>query len=300
MKRMIFATIGWKSLQKDYISRDMQTFHLQKLYTFLQQDISGYSFEEAIIHYGFISHAAMQSRIAAYMQTETFENAEYFFFLASKAKATSDKLWIANPHKQPQQGQEIQLDCVLVAVMSGCTSDAIDMLDKTRMALEQEQKQSNKSRRDHQQDEQRKEQISLEIDVYKNLMQNNDEQVRQLLPKLEAVHYDVLFIQAVQAFLEQNSELFLEMLAQHMKEFRKNPYAGELNHFVLLMEALYQKHNRLELLDLADAPAAMLNLPECDPTLVEEKTGIVLPLFEVDEILKVIDKNKIGPKFKQY
>lgn len=129
-------------MQKDYISRDMQTFHLQKLHTFLQQDISGYSFEEAIIHYGFISHAAMQSRIAAYMQTETFENAEYFFFLASKAKAASDKLWIANPHKQPQQGQEIQLDCVLAAVMSGCTSDTIDMLDKTRMTLEQEQKQS--------------------------------------------------------------------------------------------------------------------------------------------------------------
>ena len=113
MKKIIFATKGWKSLQKDYVSEDIHAVLLQKLHAFLQRDISNYSFEEMTIHYGFISHAAMQTCIANYMQTGTVENAEYYLYLAARAKATSDNLWIANPHSQKylSQGQEVQLDC---------------------------------------------------------------------------------------------------------------------------------------------------------------------------------------------
>ena len=140
MKKIIFATKGWKTLQRDYMSQDLYTMHLQKLHTYLQQDVSNYSFEEMIIHYGFISHATMQASISNYMQTGAVENAECYFYLAARAKAISDNLWIANPHSQKHlsQGQEVQLDCIMAAVLSGCTSAAVDMLEKTKKTFEHE------------------------------------------------------------------------------------------------------------------------------------------------------------------
>lgn len=300
MKKIIFAAKGWKALQKDYVSQDLHSMHLQKLHTYLQKDVTNFSFEEMIIHYGFISHAAMQASIANYMQTGTFDNSEYFFYLAAKAKETSICLWTANPHKQAQQGQEVQLDCLMAAILSGCTSSAIDMLEKTRMSLEQEQQQANKSRKDLQQSEKRKKRISLEIDLYEGLLKNDDEQASRLLPELNELHQDPLMLQVMRTFFEQDNEQFMDALIQHMKEFRSTPYPKELNYFVLVMEALYQKRKRYDPLDFADAPALLLKLPECNPVLLEEKIGLHLPSFAVNDLLKVLDTDKIGPKFMQY
>ena len=302
MKKIIFATKGWKTLQKDYVSQDLHTMHLQKLHTYLQQDVSNYSFEEMIIHYGCISHAAMQTSIANYMQTGTVENAECYFYLAARAKATSDSLWIANPHSQKQlpQGQEVPLDCIMAAVLSGYTSAAIDILEKTRMTFDYVQQQPNRNRKDCQQNEKRKTRILLEIDFYESLLNNSDEQAYQLLSGLDNLHHDTLMLQVMHSFLEQDNERFLESLVQHMKEFRNTPYTGELNYFVLIMEALYQKRKNYNLLDFADAPASLLKLPECEPMSIEKNLGIHCPSFDINELLKIIDKNKIGPKFKQY
>lgn len=300
MKKIIFATKGWKDLQKDYILRDLHTMHLQKLHKYLQQDVSNYSFEEMIIHYGFISHAAMQVSISEYMQTENIENAECYFYLASKAKAISDNLWIANPHKQPQQGQEIQLDCIMAAVLSGCDSAAIDILEKTRMTFLNEQQLPNKGRKDNQQDEKRKKRVLLEIDFYESLLKSNYELAYQLLSDLDNLHHDTLMLQVMHTFFEQDSVKFTEALVQHVKEFRNTPYPQELNYFVLLMEALYQKRKSFDPLDFADAPASLLKLSECDPTQIEKKIGIQIPSFDLNELMKAIDKSKIGPKFMQY
>ena len=62
MKKIIFATKGWKTLQRDYMSQDLYTMHLQKLHTYLQQDVSNYSFEEMIIHYTDYEHLVRTSR----------------------------------------------------------------------------------------------------------------------------------------------------------------------------------------------------------------------------------------------
>lgn len=301
MKKIIFATKGWKALQKDYISEDLHARHLQKLHMYLQRDISNYSFEEMTIHYGFISHAAMQTCIANYMQTGTTENAEYYFYLAARAKATSDNLWIANPHSQKHlsQGQEVQLDCIMAAVLSGYTSAAVDMLEKTKRTFEHEQ-QPNKSRKDFQQDEKRKRRIILETDFYKNLLIGNDEQAYQLLSALDSLHHDTLVLQVMHTFLERDNGRFEEALVQHLKEFRNTPYPAEMDYFVLVMEALYQKQTSYNPFDFADAPALLLKLPECEPARIEKTLGICCPSFDVNELLKSIDQNKIGPKFMQY
>lgn len=300
MRKMIYATKGWKGLQKYCISENQHKMHLQKLHAYLQQDVSGYSFEEATIHYGFISHAALQTCVTDYIQSGTLENAEYYFYLASRAAATRDKLWIANPHKQPQQGQEIQLDIIMAAALSGCINAAIDILEKTRLTLELDPVQPVKSRRDAQKNESRRKRISLEIDFYENILQNNDTQARQLMLELENLHHNDLLMQVIRTFLDQNDEQFTEALVLHMKEFRGLPYPEALNCFVILMEALYLKRTHFEPLDLADAPASLLRLPEYDPMQLEEETGIVLPTFDVNRLLDVIDQKTIGPKFKQY
>lgn len=302
MKKIIFATKGWKTLQRDYVAQDLYTMHLQKLHTYLQQDVSNYSFEEMIIHYGFISHAAAQTCIANYMQTGTVENTEFYFYLAAKAKAVSDNLWIANPHSQKQlpQGQDIQLDCIMTAVLSKCTSAAIDMLEKTRKTFEHEKQRPNRSRKDCQQDEKRKKRIVGEIDFYENLLNGNDGQAYQLLSALDSFHYDTLVLQVMHTFFERDNERFGDALVQHLKEFRNTPYTDELDYFVLIMEALYQKRTNYNPLDFADAPALMLKLPECEPTQIEKNLGICCPSFDINELLKSIDKNKVGPKFMQY
>ena len=64
--------------------------------------------------------------------------------------------------------------------------------------------------------------------------------------------------------------------------------------------ALYQKRKSYAPLDLADAPVALLRLPACDLPEIEDKIGIQLPSFSMDALLRMIDKDKIGPKFKQY
>ena len=302
MKKIIFATKGWKTLQRDYMSQDLYTKHLQKLHTYLQQDVSNYSFEEMIIHYGFISHATMQASISNYMQTGAVENAECYFYLAARAKATSDNLWIANPHSQKHlsQGQEVQLDCIMAAVLSGCTSAAVDMLEKTKKTFEHEQQRPNRSRKDCQQDEKRKKRILLEVDFYKNLLNGNDGQAYQLLSALDSFHYDPMVLQVMHTFFERDAEQFGNALVQHLKEFRNTPYTGELDYFVLLMEALYQKRANYNPFDFADAPALLLKLPECEPTQIEKSLGICCPSFDINELLKSIDKNKVGPKFMQY
>ncbi len=300
MRRIMFASKGWKTLQEDYISEDSHGMHLEKLHLYLQRDISGYSYEEMTIHYGFLSHSALQTAVAAYMQTGTVEHAEHYFYLAARAKAAGDALWAANPHpqKRPQQGLEIPLDCVMAAVLSGCVPAALGMLEKIRLTFEMEP--PGKHRGNSRQDETRKGRILLETNFYESLLNADDERAGRLLPDLEALSCDTLALQVMRAFLEQDQERFLDALIQHMKEFRKTPYPEELNYFVLIMEALYQRRSPLDPLDLADAPASLVKLPECDPALAEERLGVRFPSFDVEALLEKIDKKKIGPMFKKY
>lgn len=300
MGKMVYAAKGWKSLQKDYIARDLLALQTEKLNTVLREDISGFSFEEMTIHYTAMGHAAMQVGIAGYVQTGSLENAESYFCLASLAKRTGGRLLTANPHKQISQGHRIPLDYAALAVLCGCDSIAIDILETTALTFEYAQKQPQKSRRDQRQNDLQNQRVLLEIEFYTNLLQNRDAAAVQLLPKLDELPGEGLTLQAMRAFSELDNDRFFDALLQHMKAFRSTPYPEELNYFVLLMEALYQKRKPCRSLDLADAPAALLELPACDPERLEEKLGIPLPVFDMDVLLGKIDPNKTGPKFKQY
>lgn len=300
MKKLIFAASGWKKLQKDYIEKDLRALNVRRLHKVLEEDLSGYSFEEAVIHYTAMSLSAMMTGVAGYMQEGTLEHAEYYFYLSVMAKLSASQLMIANPHKQAEQAQEIQMDCMALAILSGCVPAALGLLDAAETILEQEQKQSDRNQKNRQQAVNRRKRISLETAFYRSLLQNNDEKARSLLSDLSEFRPDDPFMQVLRAFFSQDDEAFSNALIQHMKEFRNTPYPGELNYFVLFMEALYQKRRSAAALDFADAPAALLKLPECDPTRTKEAIGIDLPGFGLDDILRVLDKNKIGPKFKQY
>ena len=141
MGKMVYAAKGWKRLQKDYIAQDLLALNTKKLTAILREDISGFSFEEMTIHYGAVSHAAMLIGIAGYVQAGSFENAEYYFCLSSLAKRTGNRLLTANPRRQIFQGHKIPLDNVALAVLCGCGSIAIDILETTALTFEYARKQ---------------------------------------------------------------------------------------------------------------------------------------------------------------
>ena len=57
MKRIIYATKGWKKLQADYIHAQLHMIHTHKLQALLPLDISGFGFRQAASHYTLVSHA---------------------------------------------------------------------------------------------------------------------------------------------------------------------------------------------------------------------------------------------------
>ena len=59
MKKLLYASKGWKKLQKEYIDENCFAQRSQKLAAVSQQDVTGFSYEEMIIHYGFIWSSAL-------------------------------------------------------------------------------------------------------------------------------------------------------------------------------------------------------------------------------------------------
>ena len=86
MKKLLYASKGWKKLQKEYIDENCFAQRSQKLAAVSQQDVTGFSYEEMIIHYGFIWSSALNCGIDQYVQTGSFANMEDYFCLASKAR----------------------------------------------------------------------------------------------------------------------------------------------------------------------------------------------------------------------
>lgn len=283
---MLFASKGWKRQQQDCIDRDLQSFHYDKLSKLSQQNISGYSFEEMIIHYGFISHAATQYTIAKYVQTGSLVDAEYYLSLATKAKQTSNMLVEQNPHRASKQATPIQIENIAIAVLCNLKSDAINMAETSVASLKYEQNLK----------QQRK--IAIEVNLYKSLLQNKDQEVLQYIQELDVINYDPLILAVLHAYSEKDPNLFTDALIHHMREFRSNPYPEDINYFVLLMEALFLQRTPFQALNLADAPVELLSLPVCDFSLLNEKIGLSIPSFELTEILKLVDKNKVGPDRK--
>lgn len=64
MSRLVFATKGWKRLQKEYREQDVLGMRTQKLHTVLEEDLSGSSVEEAVIHYNALSFFALDCGVA--------------------------------------------------------------------------------------------------------------------------------------------------------------------------------------------------------------------------------------------
>lgn len=259
-----------------------------KLSKLTQQDISGYSFEEMIIHYGFISHAATQYVISNYVQTGSLSDAEYYLSLATKAKQISNMLVERNPRWVSKQAIPIQIENITIAVLCNLISDAISMMEISESSLKFEQNRK----------QQRK--VAMEIKLYKSLLQDNTHEICQCIQELNSINYDPIALNVFHAYMEKEPILFIDALISHMREFRLTPYPEDINYFVLLMESLYQKHTSFELLNLADAPAEMLSLPEWNPLLFNTQIGLSLPTLDLTEILKQVDKNKVGPAFKQY
>lgn len=139
MKRTAYASRGWKTLQADYIKRDLHALHVQKLHSRLSKDISGVSLEEAAIHYDFLSHSAICIPAARYIQTGVLEHAESYFCLSTLAKQTSFGLLAHNPRWESERTSKLQMpDSITAAVLCGLTPAALNLLAFDRMALERE------------------------------------------------------------------------------------------------------------------------------------------------------------------
>ena len=305
MKRTAYASKGWKALQADYIKRDLHALHVQKLHSRLSKDISGVSLEEAAIHYGFLSHSAICIPAARYMQTGVLEHAESYFCLSTLAKQTSCGLLAHNPRWESERTSKLQMpDSITAAVLCGLTPAALNLLAFDRMALEREKTPMwngrPDTRIDRKQEERRKRRRALEIGLFESLLRQEDEPARRTLAELDSLRYTPSASQTIHALLDQDGPRFADAAALHMREFRQGPDAGEWNDFVLLMEFLYQKRDAYQPPDLADAPAALLSLPECAPSRLEERLGVPLPSFDVEALLPVLDLSKAGPNFQQY
>lgn len=291
MRKLLYASKGWKKLQKEYIERDYFALHSQKLAAVSPQDVTSFSYEEMVIHYGFISNFALNCGIDQYVQTGSFANMELYFYLASKARQISGVFWERNPHKKipPSTNFQIQWDILLAEVLCGQTSAAEALLAESRTKLTYDENNARKKRR------------SLEIDLYEQLLREEVQQARQSLVELsKSQTSQPLEFSVLNAFLERDCVQFTEAITAHMRDYRLQAYPEAINYFVLFMETLFQKCSDFQPIDAADAPSAMLCLPPCDPTAVGEKLNITLPSFDIDWLMKAVDPDKIGPQFKQY
>ena len=291
MRKLLYASKGWKRLQKEYIDQDCFALRSQKLAAVSQQDVTGFSYEEMIIHYGFIWSSALNCGIDQYMQTGSFANMEDYFCLASKARQISGIFWDRNPHKKipTSPNYPIQWDILTAEILCGQTSAAEALLAESRAKLAYEENRTVKKRR------------SIEIDLYEQLLREDTQQARQSLAELSKTHASSSpEFPILDAFLAQDCGRFTEAITAHIRDYRLQAYPDAINYFVLFMEALFQKCSDFQPIDTADAPSAMLRLPPCDPATMGEKLNITLPSFDLDWLMKAVDPIKVGPQFKQY
>ena len=291
MKKLLYASKGWKKLQKEYIDENCFALHSQKLAAVSPQDVTGFSYEEMVIHYGFIWSSALNCGIDQYMQTGSFANMEDYFCLASKARQISGIFWERNPHKKipTSANYQIQWDILTAEILCGQTSAAEALLAESRAKLTYEQNGAIKKRR------------FIETDLYEQLLRGDTQKARQSLAELNKVQTNPSPESLVlNAFLAQDCAQFTEAITAHIRDYRLQAYPEAINYFVLFMEALFRKYNDFQPIDTADAPSAMLRLPPCDPTIMGEKLNIILPSFDLDWLMKVVDPIKVGPQFKQY
>ena len=305
MKRIIYATKGWKKLQASYIQAQLHMIHTHKLQALLPLDVSGFGFRQAASHYTLVSHAAACAAVAGYMEAGTWENAESYFCLSTLAKRTARGILEHDPTWEFERVSKLQmLDNITAAVLCGLTPAALDLLASDRLALGREKvpmwNGQPDTRIDKKQEARRKQRRALEIGLFENLLRQEDEPARAALEELDGLQYDPLNSQVIHALLDQDGPEFADAVVLHMREFRSGPDAQELNDFVLLMEALYLKRGPCQLPDLADAPAALLALPECGPSRLEEVIGGPIPVFDIEAVLPKIDPNRRDWKIQQY
>ena len=294
MRKLLYASKGWKKLQKEYIDQDYFALSSQKLAAVSQQDVTGFSYEEMVIHYGFIWNSALDCGIDQYVQTGSFANMETYFCLASKARQISCIFWECNPHKKIPTSANfpIQWNILTAGILCGQTSAAEALLAESRTKLAYEQNRVIKKRR------------SIEIDLYEQLLRGDTQQARQSLAELNKAQTSPSSeLLVLNTFLAQDCVQFTEAITAHIRDYRLQAYPEAIeaiNYFVLFMEALFQKCGDFQPIDTADAPSAMLRLPPCDPATMGEKLNITLPSFDLDWLMKVVDPIKVGPQFKQY
>ena len=291
MKKLLYASKGWKRLQKEYIDQDCFALRSQKLAAVSQQDVTGFSYEEMVIHYGFIWNSALNCGIDQYVQTGSFTNMEVYFCLASKARQISSVFWERNPHKKIPTSVNFPIpwDILTAEILCGRTSSAEALLAESRAKLAYEQNRAIKKRR------------AIEIDLYEQLLREDTQQARQSLAELSKAQSSLSpELLVLNTFLAQDCVQFTEAITAHIRDYRLQAYPEAINYFVLFMEALFQKHGDFQPIDTADAPSAMLCLPPCDPTTMGEKLNITLPSFDLDWLMKAVDPVKVGPQFKQY
>lgn len=306
MNKLISATRGWKRLQKEYREQDILGARTQKLCAVLEEDLSGGSAEEAVIHYNALSFFSLDCGVAAYMQAAgTREQTAAWFSLASLARRTVCGLMKSSPRRTFGSPVRLQLDLITAAVLCGEIQAALETLEVTRLGLTGENPPAEhgsrpRSRTDQRQEQERRRRLALEIDLYERVLQGEDEKALLALRGLEERRSDSPEQQVLCALLEGDGAAFRDALSGHMRAFRSTPDPEPLNWFVLLAEAVYQMLGGEVSLDLADAPSALLCLPACDPAEIGERLGLSMPEFDVDVLRSRIDWEKIGPKFKQY
>lgn len=302
MVRMIYAARGWKKLQKEYLLGDLLSLRRKKLDELLLRDLSGSSYEEAVMHYSALSFLAAQCAVAGYMQTGGLEQAECWFCLSAEARRTANALLPRDPRWKPARAAEPPVDTLTIALLCGDLPAALDCLHAVQTALDREEAPAQHggrplSRADQRLEQRRRQRLSLACGLYEGLLRNDDPQARQALQALDALPWDPLLSRALHALLSGDAGGLAHALAQHTRDFRTTPDPGELNYALLLLEALWKRRGGEPPLDLAEAPRALLELPPCDPSRLAEALGLPLPSFDAEAVLRRVDPDKIGPKF---
>ncbi len=302
MPKLVYATRGWKKLQREYIADDLHTLRRGKLdELLLRRESSGFSCEEAVMYYASLSFLSAQCAVSRYMQTGVLDQAACWFCLSAEARRTADALLPHNPRREAARVAALPADDLAAALLCGNLPAALDRLDAVRAALDLEKAPSQggrpPSRTDQRQDQRRRQRLTLACDLYGNLLQDRDSQAREALPALDGLGWDPLCSRCLHALLEGDGAGFTDALSQHMRDFRAAPTPGELNCAVLFWEGLWQRRGGTPPLDLADAPRALLDLPPCDPSQLSETLGLPLPSFDPALILQHVDINRVGPRF---
>lgn len=300
MAQMLYATRGWKKLQKEYAADNLYALRRKKLDALLTQPITGLSCEEIVIHYTSLSFLAMHCAVSAYMQDESLSQAEHWLCLSAQARGIVSAILPRNPRWEPALVKALPMEDLTAALLCGQLQGALDALRLIPAALEREKiplwNGKPDTRIDQKQERCRKHLLLLQCDLYNGLLQGDAPQARQALAQLNALPWSPIAAQALLALLEHDTASFTAALTLHMKDFRATPYPGELNYTVLFWEALWQRQGGEPPINLADAPAALLKLPASDPRRLSEALCLPLPPLEADVVWNCVDLTKAGPK----